>query len=527
MRRSLALSLAVLLLPALALAQGAGTGTRGSFVSRGNFLKPGQYATQAPLALFVDGASGNDANDCSGTGASACQTIQAAVNLIPQVVNHPVTVDIAAGSYAGFRLMNHNFAPTDVTAGAYINVRGAAQANFTPATGTATGTVTAVATDAIGFHIITDGAQTWTASNLSTRFLSLTGGTGSGQVCPIISNTATSVTVSCTFSPAPVAGTTYAVTTPATLITSAVNNTGSSGTAAGSSAGIILSELTAPRFVSDMVNIQDVEVSGAFSGLTAMEAIGWQVVRNRFDLSAAAGVTGIALQGTSQGSVSASVVSSSTRVALEIGATGTGTSSQGTSTRVINSFLTSSTTGVQGTIQALGPVSWLDLVTSEIVDSSTTVGGPLSFFGGGAGSVKVRGSRLRCGAAGSAGIAGNAGVRVHVVQQASTFASAGPGLKSIGFTNANSIETCGNGVLVWGSGQQVILTGDNTLLSNTVGANAIGGGKVVFTSTVPTFTTNTTDISVDGTTSTSAAFVTLVPNSIVNLNYLSAVYLQP
>jgi hypothetical protein len=508
-----ALALLLSLVASLAFAQGAGTGTRGSFVNRGNFLKPAQYATQTALALFVD-PTGNDNNDCSGIGTSACLTIQAAFNQIPFLVNHQVTVDIAAGSYAGALLMNHAFDPRDTTTGAGIDVRGAAQANFAVATGTATGTATAVATDAVGFHIVTDAAQTWTVNDLSTRFLSLTAGTGAGQVCPIIANTATAVTVSCIFSPAPVAGTSYAIVTPSTLITTSANLPASVTTAAGVAAGIHVVEINTPRLLSSFVNFQDIGFSGAFRSFGTVNGGAWQAQRIR---SAPTNQPMVVVSGISNAFFLNSTATTGTSSAAVItGGAGVNASSFG----VTNSFLTSAVTGVAGTLnsstQTLG--GSISATTSEIVNSGVA-GNVIYVGGGGASNLSIFGGRIRCGIAffnfgislESPGLSTNSGAGPHAVHMLST----------------GRIETCGNGLRMNGAGAHAAVGSGWTFLSNGVGAVVVGGGRISFLTAVPTFTTNTFDLSVDAITSTRAAFVALVPNSIVNLNYFTAIYLQP
>lgn len=58
-------------------------------------------ATIAALTLYVDAALGDDANTGLAAGAGyALKTIQAAINKIPQIVNHMVTINVAAGTYA-------------------------------------------------------------------------------------------------------------------------------------------------------------------------------------------------------------------------------------------------------------------------------------------------------------------------------------------------------------------------------------------------------------------------------------------
>lgn len=61
-------------------------------------LDIGWLATTADITLYVNAATGNDAND-GLTAGTALKTIQAAINKIPQIVNHIVTVSVTAGTY--------------------------------------------------------------------------------------------------------------------------------------------------------------------------------------------------------------------------------------------------------------------------------------------------------------------------------------------------------------------------------------------------------------------------------------------
>jgi hypothetical protein len=84
------LRLATLLLFASAVATAGGPGAgpeRGAF-------------TDADLNLYVD-LAGNDANDCTGPGASACRTIQGAVDKVPKRIRHNVTITVGVGHFVG------------------------------------------------------------------------------------------------------------------------------------------------------------------------------------------------------------------------------------------------------------------------------------------------------------------------------------------------------------------------------------------------------------------------------------------
>lgn len=54
--------------------------------------------TTADMTLYVDGTNGSDGNN--GSAEKPFKTIQRAVNSVPQVVNHWVTINIASGNYA-------------------------------------------------------------------------------------------------------------------------------------------------------------------------------------------------------------------------------------------------------------------------------------------------------------------------------------------------------------------------------------------------------------------------------------------
>jgi hypothetical protein len=55
-------------------------------------------ATTANLAFYVNPSTGNDNNN--GSSGSPFKTIAKAVSLIPQIVNHNVTINLADGSYS-------------------------------------------------------------------------------------------------------------------------------------------------------------------------------------------------------------------------------------------------------------------------------------------------------------------------------------------------------------------------------------------------------------------------------------------
>ena len=179
------------------------------------------YATQAAVNLYVD-PTGSDSNACTSSGSSACLTLQGAESRIPKLARHPVVVSVAAGHYTGLGIYGHSFDPASVTNGAYISWVGALT-NATVATGTATGTATGgTAGSASAFGTIIDSGQSWTSNNLKGFILEKTGGTGVGEKRIITSNTSTTITAAGNWT-APAAGsTTYAIRDWATIVDTAI-----------------------------------------------------------------------------------------------------------------------------------------------------------------------------------------------------------------------------------------------------------------------------------------------------------------
>lgn len=100
------------------------------FDSSGNPIDSGiasntvPIATTADLTFYVNSSTGSDEND--GSSGSPFATIAKAISLIPQIVNHEVTINLADGSYSegitlegyigngSIRIMGNTTTPTDV-----------------------------------------------------------------------------------------------------------------------------------------------------------------------------------------------------------------------------------------------------------------------------------------------------------------------------------------------------------------------------------------------------------------------------
>lgn len=71
------------------------------------YLKGQDVVTEGPLDLYVDDLDGHDAND-GRTPETAKRTIQAAINAVPLLLAHPVTIHIAPGTYAEELVVNRS-----------------------------------------------------------------------------------------------------------------------------------------------------------------------------------------------------------------------------------------------------------------------------------------------------------------------------------------------------------------------------------------------------------------------------------
>lgn len=177
-------------------ADGGGGGGAGGGADAGSF----PMNTTGPVTLFVDQA-GSDSNTCLAPGAAACRTDQGALNKLPKILYDPVTIwhPDGGGNYgcfvvSGFQASNRAEADAGSTGG-YILMHAPQSVSTTLATGSATGTSTSgTAGSGTTFGTLVDTTQAWTVNDLQGRFAMH--GT---QFLPIVSNTATSLTVAGTW----------------------------------------------------------------------------------------------------------------------------------------------------------------------------------------------------------------------------------------------------------------------------------------------------------------------------------------
>jgi hypothetical protein len=172
-----ALILLVLFISSLAFAQDG--------VTRGDALRRREYQTYAPVNLFVD-PTGNDTNACTAAGTSACASISGALFKLPRFIRHAVSIAVAAGAYStSFNVQDLSLDPNVTMTIDGDTVLAALS------TGTPTGTFTAVTLNtAASLATLTDTGQSWTVNELQGLFVVV-----SGQTLPIVSNTATTISV--------------------------------------------------------------------------------------------------------------------------------------------------------------------------------------------------------------------------------------------------------------------------------------------------------------------------------------------
>lgn len=195
-------------------------------LTRGDSLRRREFRTFSATTLFVD-STGNDSNACTSSGTAACLTINGALSKLPKIIQNNVTINVAAGTYAGFTVSNFiGVAPS--SAQVTFTVVGA-MANFTPTTGTATGTLTTAATNLNGLGTLTDSGQAWTVDDLVGRFVRITSGAQSGQRRAILGNTATALEVVGLWGTVPASGVTYVIESPSVTINSLITISGNTG----------------------------------------------------------------------------------------------------------------------------------------------------------------------------------------------------------------------------------------------------------------------------------------------------------
>lgn len=454
--------------------------------------------TTGALSLFVS-TTGNDANNCLSL-PKACLTLQGAYGKIPKpFIRHPVTINMGAGNFAGAFLTGFTFDSVDPATSAYIRILGTEGA-VTPATGLSTGTVTSATVGSIlntTAGTLTVTGANWTVNDLRGSFVQITGGTGSGQIRAIASNTATVITIGGSFSPVPDGTSTFAIVSPTTKITSIVGSFFTPYSAAD------------PTFGAGLIFAHNEGVlPNVFTGPILVERL-WLDFADSLNI------------GVQQyGSATVNVRNCKfTQMGRAVQSQGVGPS--GGSVRVYNSYSTTATVFVSLTTGSMA-TGYLE---GNVIN-------------GGGTATALRVTALGWGVVTCAGNFWFNVLRGHLFSghsqtsitgdttdcnntSSSTGLEADVGFPTYTSVSNSSFSNCTTGVKATGKPAYVILSGV-TGSGNTTGTNALKGSSINIASN--TTLTGATELSIDGASSALATMRGATPKHVKDTNYFTIIF---
>lgn len=478
-------------------------------VSRGDLMKRRQYQTFGAATLYVD-PTGNDGNGCTATGTSACLTIQGAIDKIPKgLVKNPVTINVAAGTYAAATISGYTFDyPSDSTVGSYIYILGTLANSTGLATGSATGTASAgSAGSAATFGTLTDAAATWTTNDLRGRFITTLTGTGAGQTRVIASNTGTVITIAGVWT-APANLTTYAIQDSASIINTTKDiPVGPNSIAAGNGGALSAysNNSTIPIGAGNSgadIYIKQMRMTISSSGRGYVGAGAFRTVfdSSQFVMTALAAIN--AYQNHMVTVINSSITETSTSSAMLTVAA----DQPGGYLSFQNSSI-SSTGTPSSTLLAITNLSSLNFTGSFI-----TAPGSLISVGPYFGNTLISNSRFDCQSNGaSTGLA---------LSPIGTAVGANPSGMII---TASDFSNCNIGIASTAGVRMANLTGVVSGSGNTTGISISKGAKFQISAT-STISGATNEVLMDGTNYTLAAMRAASPKSICDLSYLTCFY---
>lgn len=223
--------------------------------------------TTAAMSLFVD-PTGSDSNACTASGTSACATPNGALAKVPGKIAHAVTITVADGTYSSLQVYGFQF-----TNGGSLAITGNVVTATGLASGTATGTLSALSNTAVPVPSVTDGTQSWTADNLKGLYIRMTNGTASAQRRIIATNTGTVITPGRPYSTAPTVGDAYVIERPGAILNAASNAfivAGCTGTATLS--GSVAITITGFETTSSSLGVQAFNNAGVNMTLNTIRA---------------------------------------------------------------------------------------------------------------------------------------------------------------------------------------------------------------------------------------------------------------
>lgn len=456
-------------------------------------------ATTAAMTLYVE-TTGSDSNNCTSP-ATACASIQGAVDKPAKHIRHPININVGDGGFGAFAVSGFSFDPASPDAGAYINIQGTL-VNATLATGTATGTATAgSAGSGTTFGTLTNSGATWTIDNLRGKLIETTGGTGSGQIRAIVSNTGTVITIAGTWT-APDATTTYAVRDQGAAVLSAMNQSAYPTTAPGSPAAIQVHGNTMGRqpgatSTSGTITFKNLKVNpgGANTGVAASGGI-QQIFFEQCSIQGGSLPALQLAQGTSVRAFKNYFSSSSNTVSL-----GGSTSGNAGVAHLMNQNVIQTTGAGLTAMQLAGGGTF---VSNDVRTTSATTGSPMSFTGTTAFGIQANSNRITC----ASGSSGTIGITSQESFSGATFSS---------FSGTdNLINLCFTGVSLSGGVRMVNASpGTAWTISNATNGVILAKGAV-FRHIGVTFTTVTNEVSVDGTGYTYATIEGMSPQMVAS-----------
>lgn len=206
-------------------------------------ISQGQATTES-VTYYVE-TTGADTNDGTSLDRPLATPAGALAKLAGKNVRHLVNILVGIGSFPGFSFSGFTIDPA-IAGPCGINILGT-YVQYVPVTGTGSGTLSNAVTGSSAsvpftFTVVTDSTQNWVVDALKGKLFHVLSGTGLGGMNPIISNTATTITIASVGA----IGTTstYRIVDCGSVITTAVRTTPSlptstaTSTPVGSLAGI-------------------------------------------------------------------------------------------------------------------------------------------------------------------------------------------------------------------------------------------------------------------------------------------------
>lgn len=440
------------------------------YVYGGAYWSGIQTSTSAPMTLYVEADGGSDQTYCTGTGTSACKTIQGAINKVPRDIRHNVVINIAAGTYnETVRVQNYTLDNATLT------ISGSTTWNqFTPDAGSTTGTVTSyTAASGATAATFTDTGQSWAVDSLKGVYVRITSGANANTFRLITSNTATSVNL-INNTTSSIAGATYELVLPSTIVsggsvTEGTFNFRNVTTASVSISPVVLQDVTLTSSTGPALT-----VNGVFGGSTS--SVGFILNRSRaVTTGSTASAYRIGRSSVQDNTNSGNYFESATGTAISL-----------TNSRLLETGL------------ARGGSASLCTVQVDTISQFTT--GNLS------NTVSVY-EQL---AAGSVLCVGGSGISSSV-SYASLYNSVFRGVAG------------STGILVTRGSRVDLVSGFAQRIENvTTGYSATLGGSMTFNSTTPTFSGVTNELSIDGTTYPFSTLTGLPAPQVISNSYGSA-----